>query len=49
MAGVNYEPLEIQEIKRLQYKDIKYALIHQYDIYNVIEKSLKYSDNIIIE
>ncbi len=49
MAGVSYEPLQIEDIEKCFYDDIKTYLIHNYDIYNVIQKPLIYTDNIIIE
>ena len=49
MAGVYYEFIDYVDIEKRFYGDMKTYLIHNYDVYNVLENALTYPDNIIIE
>ena len=44
-----YYRLVGEDIQDISYKDIKTYLIHNYDVYNVIERDLSYTDEIIVE
>ena len=44
-----YYRLVGEDIKDISYNDLKTFLIHNYDIYNVIERDLSYSDEILVE
>ena len=48
MAGVNNQPLDIENIERILYNDLKEYLIHHFDIYNILKTPLIYPDNILI-